>query len=361
MLLKRRRNTTEENVVDLNSRLQESESRENAYDTVIRTLLVLVKEFALDIAELKTDRFYASMDAFSEKFFSQQKSNRILPHFEKQKPVIAGFIDQQKRYLDEREAELRNIIDLLTRAMVSVDSENDAYHHKILQQSEKMEQITRLDDIRKIKAALEIEVATLRETVRNKQVGEQARIQSLSGQVKSLRQELEMAKEESQRDGLTGIYNRRAFDDYLQSLMERNLLQRQDFAILILDIDDFKAVNDTYGHPVGDRVLLAMAETFGHMVRSDDFLARYGGEEFVIVLPGASRRNAVKKGKLICKTVHKTRFTFDPDDRQPPLSLTVSIGATAYKRGDTAASLLSRADQALYKAKQAGKNGVMTS
>lgn len=361
MLLKRRRNTSDENVVDLNSRLQESENRESAYDTVIRTLLVLVKDFAQDIAELKTDRFYASMDTFSEKFFAQKKSKRLLPHFEKHKPVISSFIDKQKRYLDEREAELRNIIDLLTRAMVSVDSENDAYHQKILRQSEKMEQITRLDDIRKIKAALEIEVATLRETVRNKQVGEQARIQSLSGQVKSLRQELEMAKEESQRDGLTGIYNRRAFDDHLQSLMERNLLHRQDFAILILDIDDFKAVNDTYGHPVGDRVLLAMAETFGQMVRSDDFLARYGGEEFVIVLPGASRRNAAKKGKLICKTVHKTRFTFDPDDRQAPLSLTVSIGATAFKKGDTAASVLARADQALYKAKQAGKNGVMTS
>ena len=135
MLLKRRRNTQDENVVDLNSRLQESENRESAYDTVIRTLLVLVKDFALDIAELKTDRFYASVDTFSEKFFAQKKSKRILPHFEKQKPVISSFIDKQKKYLDEREAELRNIIDLLTRAMVSVDSENDAYHQKILRQS----------------------------------------------------------------------------------------------------------------------------------------------------------------------------------------------------------------------------------
>lgn len=360
MLLARRKKVSSENVVDISNRLQDSENRENAYNTVIRILLVLIKEFALDIAEIKTDRFYASMDGFGEKFLEQKAPKRILSSFEKQKTIISTFIDNQKNYLNEREDELRKIIDLLTRAMVSVDSENDAYHRKIMEQSEKMERITRLDDIRKIKSALEKEVETLRETVRNKQAGEQARIQNLSSQVKTLSQELELAKAESMRDGLTGIYNRRAFDDYLQSLTERNLLHRYGFAVLLLDIDDFKAVNDTHGHPVGDRVLLAMANTFSQMVRSDDFLARYGGEEFVIVLPGASRRNAAKKAKQICKTIYKTRYTLDQNDDQPPLALTVSIGATAFKNGDMAATVLERADQALYKAKQAGKNCVMT-
>jgi diguanylate cyclase len=360
MLLTRRKKGGGENVVDISNRLKDSEKRENAYNNVIRILLVLIKEFALDIAEIKTDRFYASMDGFSEKFFEQKAAKRILSNFEKQKSIISAFIENQKDYLNEREDELRKIIDLLTRAMVSVDTENDAYHRKIMQQSEKMEKITRLDDIRKIKSALEKEVETLRETVRDKQAGEQARIQTLSSQVKTLSQELELAKEESLRDGLTGIYNRRAFDDYLQSLTERNLLHRQDFAVLILDIDDFKVVNDTYGHPVGDRVLLAMANTFGQMVRSDDFLARYGGEEFVMVLPGASRRNAAKKAKQICKIIHKTRFTLDQDGSQPPLALTVSIGVTAFKKGDMTATVLERADQALYQAKKAGKNCVMT-
>ena len=348
MLLRRRKNTGDENGVDLGNRLQASEDRENAYSTVIRTLLYLIKTFALDLTEIKTDRFHLSMDSFSEKFFEQKVPRRILSSIDKQKSVISTFIDDQKRYLSEREDELRHIIDLLTQAMVSVDSENEAYHRKILRQSEKMERITRLDDIRKLKSALAREVETLRETVRNKQADEQTRLESLSGQVKTLRQELQAVKEESLRDGLTGIYNRRAFDNYLQSLTERNLLNRHNFALLMLDIDDFKVVNDTFGHPVGDRVLLALAETCRQMVRSDDFLARYGGEEFVIVLPGASRRNATKKAKQICKTIHKTSYTLDQDDRQSPLSLTVSIGTTAFKKGDTAASILERADKALY-------------
>ena len=360
MFLKRHKADANENVIDLGKRLLDSENRENAYSAVIRTMMVLLKEFALDIAEIKTERFCRGMDDFADRFFEQKKPKRILSLFDKQKPVITGFIDDQKRYIGEREDELRNIIDLLTRAMVSVDTENDAYHRQILKQSEKMERITRLDDIRKIKSALEKEVETLRETVRSKQEDERERIENLSGQVQSLRQELAHAKEESLRDGLTGVYNRRAFDEHLQSLAERNLLLRQDFSVLILDIDDFKHVNDNYGHPVGDRVLLAMANTFGQMVRSDDFLARYGGEEFVIILPGASRRNAVKKAKQICKTIHKTRYTLEPDDAQSSLSITVSIGVAAFAKGDTAQTVLEKADQALYKAKQSGKNCVMS-
>lgn len=360
MLFKRRRDEETGNVIALNARLSDVEGREKAYHAVMRTFIVLIKDFALDIAELRADRFRSSLDHFSEAFFTNDKPRRILSSFDKQKNAIAAFIERQKTYLQEREAELRNIIDLLTRAMVSVNTENDAYHRKILQQGEKMEQITRLDDIRKIKSALEKEIAALRETVASKQAGEEARLQSLSGQVKTLRQELQLAKEESLRDGLTGICNRRAFDGYLQSLTERNLLQRRDFALLLLDIDDFKAVNDTYGHTVGDRVLLAMADTCRQMVRSDDFLGRYGGEEFVIVLPGASRRNAAKKARHICKTVHSTRYTLDDSDDRPPLTLSVSIGVTAFKRGDTPEVLLERADRALYAAKDAGKNCVMT-
>ena len=360
MFLKKRRNLDTDNVVDLSCRLQASETREQAYHAVIQTLLVLIKEFALDIAELQSDRFHAAIDRFGVTISEREVPKRILSRFDKQKRVIAGFIGDQKHYIEEREAELRNIIDLLTRAMVSVDSENDAYHRKILEQGEKMEQITRLDDIRKIKSALEKEVQTLRETVRHKQDGEQTRIENLAGQVKILREELALAKEESRRDGLTGTYNRKAFDDQLQSLVERNLIHRQDFALLLLDIDDFKKVNDTYGHPVGDRVILAMANTCNHMTRSDDFLARYGGEEFAILLPGASRRNARKKAKQICKIINDTRYTLDHCHSGESLSLTVSIGVTAFKRGDTAVTVLERADQALYQAKRDGKNTVIT-
>jgi diguanylate cyclase len=107
---------------------------------------------------------------------------------------------------------------------------------------------------------------------------------------------------------------------------------------------------------VGDRVILALANACRQMIRRDDFLARYGGEEFVILLPGASRRNAAKKARQICTSVAQTHYTLAAEKDEPTLSITVSIGVSDYRRGDNVESLLQRADKALYDAKAAGKN-----
>jgi diguanylate cyclase len=339
-------------------KLENVEQRQDACTQVIRTLFVFLKAFALDISDIDGEGFRNRVERISEKLFEQTTAERILKTFNRSKTDLAAHIDRQNAYLEERDRELRNIIDLLTRAMAATNSENDAYHREILQKGEKIEQITRLDDIRKIKSALEKEVESLRETVQAKQMDEKVRIESLSSQVAVLREELQTAKEESQRDGLTGIYNRRAFDRHIRNLVDQNQVQRSPFAVLMLDIDDFKRINDTYGHPVGDRVLLALANACRQMIRSDDFLARYGGEEFVIILPGANRRNAAKKARQLCKAVSKTRYTLDDDNDQLTLSITISIGVAEFRPPDDVETIMARADKALYQVKAAGKNGV---
>ncbi len=355
-----RRSAANGDIEEYASRLRDIEERHAVYTLVIRTLLVLVKDFAMDICEIDAAGFRDAVDRFDRKFFEQTSAKRIKNCFDRQKQRITTFSDHQKAYLEERDCELRNIIDLLTRAMVAINSENDAYHQQILQKGEKIEQITRLDDIRKIKSALEREVESLRETVEAKQAGEKKRIASLSDQVQNLREELETAKEESRRDGLTGVYNRRAFDRHIKRLVDQNLVQHAGFAILLIDIDNFKHINDTYGHPIGDRVIMALANVCRQMIRSDDFLARYGGEEFAILLPGASRRNAAKKARHICKTVAQTHYALDDGNDPKTLSITVSIGVAVNGRNDDVDALLARADTALYKAKASGKNRVET-
>ncbi|MDJ0667704.1 MAG: diguanylate cyclase [Desulfobacterales bacterium] len=351
----RKRLATDDHIEEYVRQLKDLEQRFDAYAQVIRTLLTHLKDFSMDISDIDGEGFRNALDRFGEQFFEQTSAKRINRTFNRHKSSVAAYIDHQKAYLEERDRELRNIIDLLTRAMASINSENDAYHRQILEKGEQIEQITRLDDIRKIKSALEREVQSLRSTVEAKQADEQIRIASLSKRVATLKAELQSAKEESIRDGLTGVYNRRAFDEQIKALMDPNDVQRGRFSILLLDIDDFKCINDTYGHPIGDRVILALADVCRQMIRSDDFLARYGGEEFVILLPGASRRNAVKKAHQLCKTIAQTRYTLEDDD-PPTLSLTVSIGVTARERRDDAEALIARVDKALYQAKQEGKN-----
>jgi diguanylate cyclase (GGDEF)-like protein len=128
----------------------------------------------------------------------------------------------------------------------------------------------------------------------------------------------------------------------------------------MVDIDDFKAINDAYGHPTGDRVLLALALKCQGLIRNDDFIARYGGEEFVIVLSNASLTNAIKKAQRICASVGDTRYALNDKKDVHILNITVSIGISVYQTGDSVESVIARADQALYLAKDAGKNRVVS-
>ena len=338
--------------------LADCEKRYHTYAQTIRALFGFLKDFAMDGRDIDGEGFRRTIDQLTDKFFEQNRAKHIQKCFDRHQPVIGAYIENQRTYIEARDRELRQIIDLLTRATTAIHSANDAYHQEILLNGERIEQITRLDDIRNIKSSLAKEVASLRETVHVKQADEKFRIESLASQVDTLREELQMAQAESQRDGLTGVYNRRAFDRHIQHLLDQRRVKGAAFALLILDIDDFKRVNDTHGHPVGDRVILALANACRQMIRRDDFLARYGGEEFVILLPGASRRNAAKKARQICRSVAQTHYTLAAEKNEPTLSITVSIGVSDYRRGDNVESLLQRADKALYDAKAAGKNRV---
>ena len=322
----------------------------------IQALFVFLREYTLDIAEIDAETFKTRLSALQEKFQEQEKTRTLDDHFERQKKPILTHIHRQKRYLNEREAEFRAIIDLMTAAMTGLDSENREFYSSIRSQGERFEQITLLDDIKRIKNELVLEVEKMRAIVRQKESQDQKALEALSNQVDGLKRELDKARHSANTDSLTGVNNRKALDDCLASLVERNRVTSAPFALLMMDLDNFKQLNDTYGHTVGDRMLLAFAEKCRGSVRSDDFLARYGGEEFTLILPGASLRNATKKAKQLCKTVAASRYAADDGPGADVVSVTVSIGVSVFRKGDTATSLVERADQCLYKAKAEGKN-----
>ena len=357
-LIKKKSEKTEKE--DLSGILKSSDEKRQFFLLAVRALLIFIKDFSLDLKEIDSEEFKKKRDDLSENFISEEKTKKLQSAFEKNKKNIITYIKNQKEYLKDREGEFKEIIDLLTKAMAAGDNDNQVYNEKIYKQSEKLEKITLLDDIKKIKNELIIEVESIRETVREKELHDSEKLEKLSKKVNTLNVELEKAKEESVKDGLTGVYNRKAFDRYIKELIERNTVTKAPFSILLLDIDDFKKINDNFGHQTGDRVLVAMANKCSGFIRNDDFLTRYGGEEFVVVLPGASLRNAVKKGKLICKEIAKSRYTLGEGKEDTVISITVSIGASVHKKGDTVKTIIERADKALYAAKQAGKNRVIS-
>jgi diguanylate cyclase len=240
--------------------------------------------------------------------------------------------------------------------MHTLGDENQAFNAKLYQRSARLEEITYLNDLRKVKEELKQEVEHLKHSIRAKQLQDARRLEALTHEVESLKVDFHKAKQDALTDGLTGVYNRLAFDTQIARLMERNTVTPMPFSLLMTDIDNFKHINDTYGHPVGDRVILAVAQQCKASVRRDDIVARYGGEEFAVLLPGASLRHGLKKARILCKTIASTRYALHVDRPETALLFTVSIGVSACQPGDTVASVVERADQALYTAKRLGKN-----
>lgn len=325
----------------------------------IDAMLHYLKSFAMDLSEIRSDRFAGLIDDLAQQFSSSEKPERIELGFEHQKQNIAAFIESQHKYIADREKELRDIIDLLSKAMASCDVENRDFYRRVYDQSEKMEKIILLDDIKKIKSTLQHEVEKVREIIVQKKIQDQQKVQLLASQVDSLRLELETTKVKSMTDGLTGAYNRQSFDQTLAAMIERCRVMNTDLSLLMLDLDDFKKINDTYGHPVGDQVLVSFCQKCRNSIRGDDILARYGGEEFAIILPGANHKISLEKGRQICDAISSVRYTTSNSQNADYFSITVSIGVTVLKKKDTAETIIDRADKALYQAKKNGKNCVV--
>jgi two-component system, cell cycle response regulator len=158
-------------------------------------------------------------------------------------------------------------------------------------------------------------------------------------------------------DPLTGLFNRRYVETHVEALVAESASHGHAFALLLVDVDLFKSVNDTFGHDVGDRVLTQLGERIRNTVRAIDLPCRVGGEEFMIALPEADVAAACKVAERLRRVVHDGPFDAGADLK--PLSLTVSIGVASLKGSDdTLEHMLKRADDALYRAKREGRNRV---
>ncbi|WP_439814751.1 PleD family two-component system response regulator [Zavarzinia sp. CC-PAN008] len=171
-----------------------------------------------------------------------------------------------------------------------------------------------------------------------------------------LRQNYHLSMAMAVTDSLTGLYNRRYTFSHLDTLLDRTQSGGKPVALLVLDIDFFKLVNDSYGHPVGDRVLVEFAGRINRNVRGVDLASRYGGEEFVVVMPDTDLPAARQIAERLRQAIAEAPFEAGVDR---PLNITVSIGvASSNPAGDTADSMFKRADDALYAAKRGGRNRV---
>ncbi len=183
-------------------------------------------------------------------------------------------------------------------------------------------------------------------------------IKSQNLELKELNKTLKAKNEELYRlsvtDKLTGVYNRLYLMDALSKEFARSHRHHMDLSCIILDIDHFKKFNDTYGHQVGDDVLVQTAQLVKSLLRQEDYFGRYGGEEFLLILPDIDISGALKVAEKVRETIEEARYSIDI----LRLSVTVSLGISDIRSGDirSGEALVHNADLALYEAKKTGRN-----
>ncbi|WP_369601148.1 GGDEF domain-containing protein [Hahella sp. SMD15-11] len=185
----------------------------------------------------------------------------------------------------------------------------------------------------------------------------QASVKTMADEIRALRKEVERLHQEANTDPLTRVANRRAFDIALDNAIASAKLNGQPLSVVMLDIDYFKKVNDTHGHLVGDKVLRFIASVLRRQTKGKDTVARYGGEEFAIIMPETPLQGAEAATENIRRAI-AAQVLHDSVENQHIGHVTISAGISEYVYGEEPDTLVSRADAALYRAKQNGRNRV---
>ena len=323
-------------------------------------LLGLASDIAPDSRSLGTEKFRAQLEHYRSQLSQATDYRHIDNLLSAAVRLCEEFFQRSQTYLVDREQEFRELIQMLRDALLSLAGDSQAFHGQLVETSARLNRLLELDDIRALKSRLTQEVEALKRTVEQRQREEQAHFSELTERVGALQSTLEQTKNQAALDAPTEVPNRGSFDDTLRGWIRSHEASKHSFILCMVDLDDFKHINDEHGHVVGDRVLKCAATALAEGIREEDFVARYGGEEFAVMLAGTSLKQAQERISELVQRIGVSRYKYRQFGEDRLVHFTVSAGLTEFARGDTPEQLVTRADDALYLAKKRGKNRVAT-
>jgi len=328
---------------------------------------------ALNLSKSHTNELLA----IKKKLLNDQSSKQVLQHFlEIFDVIVADFKDEQhsaKNFLTTLSETLTTVQHAVKETLVTQKNSqiaNDKVNQKLQNQLIDMTgTVKKALSLEQVKTDINAKLQQIAGTLEQKSTIELQTQQQLASKLNDMAQKVNELEEQSKvfeeklaeqqrksmQDALTKLANRAAFDDYFAKAMVRFHHKPFELALIVIDIDDFKKINDTYGHTAGDKTLQVIAKTIVKHVGDDVFVGRYGGEEFVLIYSQTKENKLIKDLNALNKYIARLPFKF----KNTKVSITLSIGATHIKADDNIHIAFERSDKAMYQAKAQGKNQVI--
>lgn len=317
-----------------------------------RELLHSVEQFVISTPDLDTARFLQRVRGTASGLTTRADAPTLMLYQEWSRKAITAYATLQRRYLHQREEEMWRLLDTYTQAAALGQHRDNELMDGIQDAHLRMRELSRLEDLKAARAGIEAEIARARKLVDRKAQLDKEQLSNLAREVHRLQSELSAVRGQANYDALTRVFHRGILQDRLTELLGA----RKPCSLAIMDLDDFKTINDTLGHHVGDRLLMLVGEQLTRSARSIDTVARFGGDEFCFLAPGTSPDQLVSR---IAGAVSRRHARLEIEDRVISVLLSLSVGIAPSKEDDVPDALVARADAVLLNAKRQNRGGML--
>ena len=262
-------------------------------------------------------------------------------------------LNSEERSINELLENLKQVLVVILKEVLQLNGQTDRFESTLSDCVDRLSEDITIQDIKGIANIIITESKSM--GVYGKEL--QHHLKEQAKELETLREKFKLTQAEALTDFLTAVANRKGFDQKIKSLIDKAKIGEIALCLLMVDVDHFKNFNDTHGHIIGDQILKFIAKKIKETVRGRDYVARYGGEEFAVLLPRTSLSGAKSVAENIRQFFDQAKLKTSSGDKQLG-NITVSVGVSCYRKGDSVESFIKRSDKALYFAKNSGRNMV---